>query len=272
MDWREYQREAARFFCDLGMTAEVERTIAGRLGTPHTIDVLVTFTAFGVEHTWVVECKRWKSRVGKDRVLVLKSIVDDVGADRGFLLTESGFQSGAVTAARLSNITLSNLDDLRTNAEADIQTMRWDDLYARVAASGPRLHELNVVVRRDAHSAMSALKPGISSDDFMFRVATLSMLEHALQAARLRRFPLAYGYADRDGRLLHAQDMSAFLDGAAVLIDELEAWLAAEIAKPWPNRPDPAPGATGPGAATVVLDDAEARKVLDRRRNSGKRA
>lgn len=40
---------------------------------------------------------------------VLKGVVDDTGADRGFLLSESGFQTGAVTAARLANITLTNL-------------------------------------------------------------------------------------------------------------------------------------------------------------------
>jgi hypothetical protein len=37
-------------------------------------------------------------------VLALRQIVTDVGADRGILLSEKGFQSGAVEAATLTNV------------------------------------------------------------------------------------------------------------------------------------------------------------------------
>lgn len=43
----------------------------------------------------------------------LKAIVDDCGADRGLIISEQGFQSGAVRATRKINITLSSVEDLR---------------------------------------------------------------------------------------------------------------------------------------------------------------
>lgn len=42
----------------------------------------------------------------KEEVLALKSILEDIGADRGIIVSENGFQSGAQDAARGTNITL----------------------------------------------------------------------------------------------------------------------------------------------------------------------
>ncbi len=104
-NWREYQEEVAAFFRGQGCHAEVEKKIQG-VRSKHEIDVYVTFLRSGIECTWIVECKLWKSRVPKEKVMALKSIIDDVGADRGLLISEVGFQSGALDSVRDTNITL----------------------------------------------------------------------------------------------------------------------------------------------------------------------
>ena len=82
----------------------------------HKIDVWVVFKRFGLETKWVVECKFWNtSAVPIEKVLILKSIVEDVGADRGILISKSGFQSGAIRAAQSTNITLTSLDVIEWN-------------------------------------------------------------------------------------------------------------------------------------------------------------
>src|SRR5262249_38211470 len=63
------------------------------------------------EQTWIVECKWWRRAVSKVHVAALANIVQDVGADRGILLTETGFQTGATRLASLSNITLTSLTE-----------------------------------------------------------------------------------------------------------------------------------------------------------------
>ena len=122
MHWKEYQNNAASFFKGLGLSASVERGVDGARGT-HEIDVFVEGKAYGVPFIWVVECKAWKSNIPKEKVMALSSIVQDVGADRGFLLSEIGFQSGAIKATKNSNITLTSLEDLRFNIGADIEEL-----------------------------------------------------------------------------------------------------------------------------------------------------
>jgi len=128
MNWKEYQEEAAEFFRDLGLEAQVNAKVQGAR-TLHDIDVLVKSHHVGFDVTWIVECKKWKRRVSKLHVFALREIVIDIGADRGILLSESGFQRGAFEAANLTNVQLTSLSETRTKSEHDINAMRLRDLY-----------------------------------------------------------------------------------------------------------------------------------------------
>jgi len=134
-DWIEYQSEAAAFFRTLGLEADTDATIRG-VRTSHEIDVLVKSHHVGFDVTWLVECKHWKTRVSKLHVLALREIVADVGADRGILLCEVGFQSGAIEAATLTNVHVTSLADVRQTARSDILAMRLRELYDRIEACG----------------------------------------------------------------------------------------------------------------------------------------
>lgn len=104
-NWKEYQDETAALFRRQGCFAEVEAQVQG-VRAKHEIDVYVSFLRHGIECKWVIECKLWNTKVPKEKVLALKTIVDDVGADRGLIVSEKGFQPGAYDAARFSNISL----------------------------------------------------------------------------------------------------------------------------------------------------------------------
>ena len=112
MDWKDYQEEVASFFRELGLEASTDVKVNGAR-TAHDIDVLVKSHHVGFDGTWVVECKKWKNRVSKLHVLALRESVSDIGADRGILLSESGFKIGAIEAANLTNIQLTSLDSIR---------------------------------------------------------------------------------------------------------------------------------------------------------------
>jgi hypothetical protein len=131
LDWRIYQEETAKVFRSLGCKALVEEKLEGARGE-HDIDVLVTFKKFGVPSKWVVECKYWDSAVTKEKVLALQAIVDDVGADRGILVSKTGFQSGAIKQALKSNITLTSLDDFAQNATDDFLKMQRESTEVKL--------------------------------------------------------------------------------------------------------------------------------------------
>ena len=86
-DWREYQEEVAAYFRRQGCTIEVEARVQGARAE-HRIDVYVLFARLGVECRWIIECKLWNARVPKEKVMALKSIVEDVGADKGFIFSQ----------------------------------------------------------------------------------------------------------------------------------------------------------------------------------------
>lgn len=140
--WEQYQHQAAGLLRELGFTAEVNARLIEANGTVHAIDVAACRTVAGVHLLWIVECKYWNRRVPIEKVLALRSLVIDLGADRGLLMSESGFQSGAIRTASQKNITLTNLTDLRANAADEV-------LGARVAAAEKALMDLALRVNRD---------------------------------------------------------------------------------------------------------------------------
>lgn len=141
-NWKEYQEEAADFFRSLGLEAETDVTLKG-VRTDHDVDVVVRSRHVGFETLWLVECKHWKSPVSKLHVLGLREIVSDIGADRGILLSESGFQSGAVEAANLTNVQVTSLASLSEATRNDVTAMRLRELFDRVEACSDAYWDLD---------------------------------------------------------------------------------------------------------------------------------
>ena len=105
-DWRSFQDEVARLFNRIhGCVARVNQPVRGaRIGTVH-VDVLAEFRdpnakSFRRGHrftfTVIVECKFWKRPIPQEKVFALKTIVEDVGAAMGIIVSETGLQRGAV--------------------------------------------------------------------------------------------------------------------------------------------------------------------------------
>jgi hypothetical protein len=140
--WEEYQHQAASLLRELGFSAQVNAQVAEANGAIHAVDVAARRTVAGVDLLWIVECKYWNKPVPIEKVLALRTLVLDLGADRGLLMSESGFQSGAIRTASQKNITLTSLDDLRANAAEEI-------LASRVAAAEKSLMDLTLRVNRD---------------------------------------------------------------------------------------------------------------------------
>ena len=119
-NWRDYQNAVAAAFRNLGCSAEVDATLPSARG-PQKIDVYVRFRKFGHECRWLIECKLWRAPVPKDFVHTLYSKVQNVGADRGLIFSESGFQSGARVAAQHTNILLQDsLEEFSKTAQLDL--------------------------------------------------------------------------------------------------------------------------------------------------------
>lgn len=120
-EWYQFQETISIHFNSIGARAETNVTVHG-IRTTHDIDILVETKFLGQDILWIIEAKKWNTKINKLQVLGLRTIVNDVGADRGFIISEKGFQSGAIEAAKNSNIRLVSLSQLITETKELIQS------------------------------------------------------------------------------------------------------------------------------------------------------
>ncbi|EEZ85196.1 hypothetical protein VME_49080 [Vibrio harveyi 1DA3] len=135
-DWYKFQEDIRNHFESLGTYARTNVAVSGVRGD-HDIDVLVKSKFLGSDITWVIEAKKWKTNVPKEKVLALQTIVHDIGADRGFIISEKGFQSGAIKAAENSNISLVNFEQLlvSTREFMDLEILKhYEERYEMLSA------------------------------------------------------------------------------------------------------------------------------------------
>ncbi|MFV8580990.1 restriction endonuclease [Ralstonia pseudosolanacearum] len=142
--WQEYQEEVADLFRSLGCAVEVEKEMEGARGL-HVVDVVAKISVGGIAVTWIVECKLWNAAIPKEKVLVLSQVASDVGADRAFLLSESGFQSGAIRAPQNSNITLTSLSELFESVRQEIQHRELAALARKAHLLQRQLYDLMIL-------------------------------------------------------------------------------------------------------------------------------
>lgn len=226
--WRVYQHETAQFFRDLGCIVEVDASVQGARAR-HAIDVWVRFARFGLQQAWVIECKLWQRAVPKEKVLALKSIVDDVGADRGILLAESGHQAGARSVVSATNITLTTLDELRQSAKADLLRIALSTIFERSVRLKQRMHSLwdHESWNRDGmRGSTSRPKPGVDGEAMMRALGTVSIIQLGLEQAQLGNRPLPFRFDESGERLIQAPDLESFVAAASEVLSELERIVA----------------------------------------------
>lgn len=220
--WREYQEDAAAYFRSVGLEAHTDVELQG-VRSAHRIDVVVRFRRAGVDQLWIVECKDHNRRVSKDRPLLLRQIVEDVGADRGILVAERGFQSGAHEVARSTNTLVTSLAELRQSAADEILDVALLELSRRVREA--QRHISHLTVRPSPHSAtLPEMKAGSWPGGVLGLIGSLGVLEHGVRQAQEREFPAPYGF-DEDNRALLAP-RPEFVPRASTLLTEIEGRVA----------------------------------------------
>lgn len=117
-DWKQLQAFTAAILSDCGFHTSVERTIPLVRGNAE-IDVYAEKKA-AVESKVICECKHWASPVPQTVVHSFRTIVNDSGANHGFIISKAGFQKGAYEAIEKTNVSLLNWNEFQEKF-----TMEW---------------------------------------------------------------------------------------------------------------------------------------------------
>ncbi|WP_442783885.1 restriction endonuclease [Collimonas fungivorans] len=97
---------------DGDVTVQRDITEIDRYGAKRQTDVKIVRRSRFHRFTTLVECKRWKEPVGRDRIDVLASSIEALSANNGAIFTTTGFEEGAIAYARGKGIELFVVRDL----------------------------------------------------------------------------------------------------------------------------------------------------------------
>lgn len=120
LDWKEYEVITKYIYETLGKEFGVTIVgygdnckVKGKSGNLHQIDVL-TMQSNGVHQVrTAIECKYLKTKVTKDTVMKVLSIINDARIDKGIIVSKSGFTKDAADFAHEYNIGLVELREIR---------------------------------------------------------------------------------------------------------------------------------------------------------------
>ena len=111
-DWRDLQRQVARVFQECGLVVEIEKDIQTVRGNVE-VDVFAKDSEQRPPVVYLCECKRWKSRVPKNVVHALETVVANYGANWGIIISSVGFQRGAYEASQQTNLRLLDWNEFQ---------------------------------------------------------------------------------------------------------------------------------------------------------------
>jgi hypothetical protein len=112
-DWSAFEVFVRDLYVDDGdVTVQHNVTEVDRYGAKRQIDVKIVRRVRFHRITTLVECKRWKEPVGRDRIDVLAASIEALGAQNGAIFTTTGFEEGAIAYAKGKGIELFLVRDL----------------------------------------------------------------------------------------------------------------------------------------------------------------
>jgi Restriction endonuclease len=103
--WQELEESVCAILAECGMRARRQVKLDFPRGGA-TVDVMAEESVNGIVSRTICECKNWKTKISQDVVHSFRTVMQESGAHRGYIISKVGFQSGAVDAARATNIEL----------------------------------------------------------------------------------------------------------------------------------------------------------------------
>lgn len=102
-DWKELQTGVCRIFNDIGLRAAQDKEIKTPRGKV-SLDVFAVDPGSVDNIQYVVECKNWKSSIPQSVVHSFTTVMHEVGANIGYIVSQRGLQKGAIDYIRNTNI------------------------------------------------------------------------------------------------------------------------------------------------------------------------
>jgi hypothetical protein len=118
-NWKQLQNFVGQMFQECGFETEISKVVPLVRGKKE-IDVYTQDVKSEYKPIILIECKFWNKPVSQETIHSFRTVVNDFGANTGFIVSKNGFQSGSYEAVKNTNIKLVSLKEL----EAEYYT-KW---------------------------------------------------------------------------------------------------------------------------------------------------
>ena len=111
-DWRTLQDGVCRIFNEIGLNAETDKEIT----TPRwkvTLDVFAIDPGSVDNIQYIVECKNWNRPIPQSVIHSFVTVIHEVGANIGYIISKHGFQKGAIEYLKNTNIKALTFKDFQ---------------------------------------------------------------------------------------------------------------------------------------------------------------
>lgn len=103
--WQDLETAVADILNECGMNAERQVRVKLPRGAAN-VDVLADEIVEGIRYRTICECKNWRTNVHQHVVHAFRTVMQESGANRGYIISRKGFQKGALEAAHATNVEL----------------------------------------------------------------------------------------------------------------------------------------------------------------------
>lgn len=123
--WDELEETVAAILRECGMKAERSVSLQLPRGSVE-VDVLAEESVHNVVQRIICECKNWRANIPKEVVHAFRTVIQETGAHRGYIISKMGFQAGAKEASKATNIELVTFAEFQNiYFEKWIKTRIW---------------------------------------------------------------------------------------------------------------------------------------------------
>lgn len=102
MNWKDYEKEIYHYFKEMYPKTNIrfDQKVLGKFSkVDRQIDVLIESETAGFSFRIIIDCKHFNKKIDVREVETFCSMVEDVDADQGLLITTKGFSTAAINRA-----------------------------------------------------------------------------------------------------------------------------------------------------------------------------
>lgn len=130
-DWQALQEDVAKFLKEMEFSSETPFMCTNE-NISFEIDVFAKKELNGIPIQILIECKYWKFEVPQDVVFSMLTRVSKFGANLGIIISKKGFQKGAISSVKNTNILLYSYSDFINRFHEEWLDIRLKAVFKRL--------------------------------------------------------------------------------------------------------------------------------------------